>query len=251
MDCVYNQPKQRNMTDEEALSYSIMSKKERTKVFSGQKTGYRGEVPRLYDLCIRVLQENLDDLEFTGGIPYEILKPILERATMQQLLAIEHYNPYLVEETDDLWQTHCKRHFRGRQPEELESWRELFLRLQDEQQAKFEKLTKNIKAAQEKSVPVKKTKLAFVDNYIKPPRNVMKKQERYGTNNLVSASPATRVAALDGHVGVKLAKPGDTKLRVANAIRDAAPTQPPRVNPNRKAPLMQKTLMSIKKLKQR
>lgn len=144
---------------------------------------------------------------------------------MQQLLTIEDFNPYLVEDTDHLWEMHCKRRFRGKTPEELESWREMFLRLQDEQEAKFATLTKNIKAAQEKCVPVKKTKLAYVDSYVKPPRNVLKNQERYGTNRLATVSPATRVAALDGLGGGNLVRTGDAKLRVANAIREAVPAR--------------------------
>lgn len=102
-------------------------------------------------------------MEAIGGVPYYILKPVLERASVEQLLTIEDFNPYLIEDSDELWKIHCGRRFRGRQPEELESWRELFLRSQDEQEAKFEALTKNIKASLEQPGAIKKTKLAFVE----------------------------------------------------------------------------------------
>jgi transcription elongation factor B polypeptide 3 len=45
---------------------------------------------------MQVIQENIGDLGYTGGVPFEILKPALERATAQQLLLIEEYNPYLI-----------------------------------------------------------------------------------------------------------------------------------------------------------
>ena len=67
----------------------------RTKVYSGHKTGYVGKIPTLFDMCIRVIQDNLDCLGYTGGVPYEILKPALERATVKQLEMIEYHNPYL------------------------------------------------------------------------------------------------------------------------------------------------------------
>ena len=56
-------------------------------------------------------------LEFTGGVPFDIIKPVLERATADQLFMLEHHNPYLVEDTDKLWQFHCNREFRNKQRE--------------------------------------------------------------------------------------------------------------------------------------
>lgn len=53
----------------------------------------------------------------------------------------------------------------------------------DEREAKLKTLTANIKQSIDKSVPVRSTKLAYVDNIVKPPRNVLKKQAKYGTAN--------------------------------------------------------------------
>lgn len=58
----------------------------------------------------------------------------------------------------------------------------------DEREAKLKTLTANIKQSIDKSVPVRSTKLAYVDNVVKPPRNILKKQAKYGTAN---ATPAT------------------------------------------------------------
>lgn len=51
-------------------------------------------------------------LEYTGGIPFEILRPVLERATPKQLLNLEDYNHYLLEDSDVLWEVHCRRDFK-------------------------------------------------------------------------------------------------------------------------------------------
>lgn len=66
-------------------------------------------------------------LEFTGGVPFEIIRPVLERATADQLFMLEHYNPYLIDDTDVLWQFHCNREFRTKQREEMETWREMYM----------------------------------------------------------------------------------------------------------------------------
>jgi len=60
-------------------------------------------------------------------VPFEVLRPVLERATPQQLLNFEEYNPYLMDDSDVLWQLHVQRHCRSQRREEMETWREMFL----------------------------------------------------------------------------------------------------------------------------
>lgn len=66
-------------------------------------------------------------LEYTGGVPFDVLRAVLERATPHQLLNVEEYNPYLMEDSDVLWQKHVQRHCRSQRREEMETWREMFL----------------------------------------------------------------------------------------------------------------------------
>lgn len=66
-------------------------------------------------------------MEYTGGIPYSLLKPILEGATPVQLYQFENYNNYIIGETDDLWKFHCQREFRKETREEMETWRDMYL----------------------------------------------------------------------------------------------------------------------------
>lgn len=131
MECVFSnngRPQKRALTEEEALGQSMQSKNIRTKVYSGVKN-FKGEVPTLYNLCIRLLQEHIDLIDYTGGIPFDLLKPVLERASPEQLFTLESYNPYLMEDSDVLWEQHIKRNFRSqkRKEEECESWREMFI----------------------------------------------------------------------------------------------------------------------------
>lgn len=254
MDCVFKQQNPsgnsskpiRMMTDEEALSSSISSKKERTKVFSGGKPGAKAVVLSLYDMCIRVLQKNIDDIEQVGDLSYDVLRPVLELATPKQLSIIEHYNPHLMDDTDVLWKLHCSRKFRTKQREEMETWRDMFFRCQTEQDERLNSLTNNIKIAQSVAVPVKQTKLTFIDSLVKPPRNVIKKQMQYGTESKLVSTPAARVAALSS-VASNIARAGDVRLRTTAAMRDAAQVTASNSGlKSRKAPLMAKTLQLMK-----
>ncbi|XP_017017469.1 transcription elongation factor B polypeptide 3 [Drosophila kikkawai] len=249
MDVVFNQggtqrSQASRFNESEALAQGISSKTMRTKIYSGVRTGQLLQVPSLFDLCTRILQKNLDALEYTGGVPFEILRTVLERATPQQLLNIEEYNPYLMDDSDILWQQHVQRHCRSQRREEMETWREMFLRCQEEKDRKLSSLAESIKASQKISeAPVRKTQLAFVDSMVKPPRSVMRKQEQYGTKSKLIATPAARVAALSS-VTPNAAKVGDARLRVLAATRDTA--QVAAAPRNKKAPLMAKTLQFMR-----
>ncbi|KAH8242639.1 hypothetical protein KR032_000680 [Drosophila birchii] len=249
MDVVFNQggtqrSQASRFNESEALAQGISSKTMRTKIYSGVRTGQLLQVPSLFDLCTRILQKNLDALEYTGGVPFEILRTVLERATPQQLLNIEEYNPYLMDDSDILWQQHVQRHCRSQRREEMETWREMFLRCQEEKDRKLSSLAESIKASQKISeAPVRKTQLAFVDSMVKPPRSVMRKQEQYGTKAKLIATPAARVAALSS-VTPNAAKVGDARLRVLAATRDTA--QVAAAPRNKKAPLMAKTLQFMR-----
>ncbi|XP_034934228.1 transcription elongation factor B polypeptide 3 [Chelonus insularis] len=222
----------RKFEERKALDEAIYAKNIRTKVYSGNKSGYTS-VPSLYELCIRVLIENIEALEFTGGVPYYIIKPVLERATADQLFMIEHYNPYLIEDTDELWKFHCNREFRSKVREEMESWREMYMRCLDEREAKLKTLTANIKQSIDKSLPVRSTIMAYVDDVAKPPRNILRKQAKYGTANTSSSSDIKKK--------IIASSLGATKVSVPAPISRSSG-----IVKKHKAPLMAKALQLIK-----
>lgn len=60
-------------------------------------------------------------------------------------------------------------------------------------------LTANIKESIDKSVPVRSTKMAYVDNFVKPPRNVLRNQAKYGTaKSSTSSSDLKKKLILSG-----------------------------------------------------
>lgn len=246
MDCVFrsNQPPKTTRTDAETLQHSISSKTMRTKVYSGQRSGQRYQPPKLFDLCIRFLQKNIDAIEYCGGYPYEILRHFLERATPPQLLNFEEWNQYIIEDTDELWQKHVQRHCRGQKRQEMESWREMYMRCKENEEHRLNMLAENIKQSQKLvAAPLKKTQLAFVDSMVKPPRNIQRKQDQFGTNKKLIATPAARVASLC-NLTPNAIKTGDVRLRIAAGERDNAQVSG-FIRP-KKAPLMAKTLQLMK-----
>ncbi|KAK2192518.1 hypothetical protein NP493_28g03005 [Ridgeia piscesae] len=99
----------------------------RTQVYSGRRQVFLSAVPTLFDACIKVLIDNIDALDYVGGVPYDILQPVLEKCTPNQLYHLEDCNPAFLSDTDVLWEHHCHQEFKNAKPDEFESWRELYL----------------------------------------------------------------------------------------------------------------------------
>ncbi|KAF1568444.1 Elongin-A, partial [Eudyptes schlegeli] len=150
-------------------------------VYSGSKTVCLSKMLTLYEQCIRVLQNNIDSLHEVGGMPFEILEPVLTRCTPEQLFRIEECNPTFTEESDHLWKKHCQRDFKNESLLEYESWREMYLRLFNQREEKLKMLTKNILSAQSEKPKGRQVKMAYVTSAAKPPRNIRRQQEIHGT----------------------------------------------------------------------
>ena len=72
----------------------VTSRRERTKVYAGtSRTQYHGAVPRLEDMCIRVLIANIDAISYLGDVPFYIMEPVLAKCSSPQLRRIEDLNP--------------------------------------------------------------------------------------------------------------------------------------------------------------
>ncbi|TSN48466.1 Elongin-A [Bagarius yarrelli] len=214
-------------------------------VYSGSKVVYLPTMMSLYQQCIRTLQNNIDSLYEIGGVPFEILKPVLERCTPEQLLRIEEFNPMYIGVTDHLWERHCLRDFRNAQLQEYESWREMYLRLFEERERKFQQLTKSIVSAHSGRPKGRQVKMAFIHSAAKPPRNVRIQQELHGT-----AGPTVVPHAADklgGRTTENRSRSGYTEPPKAfNAGSGASHPQDPR-RIRRVAPMMAKSLKAFKK----
>ncbi|GFO19136.1 transcription elongation factor b polypeptide 3 [Plakobranchus ocellatus] len=204
-----------------------LKKLQRTQVYAGRRQGVT-EVKPLFDLCMQLLIENIDALDCVGGVPYDILKPVLERCTAQQLYHLEYYNPHFLEDTDELWEKLCHRDFRGYQPEELEMWREMYLRRHNEREIKYQKLKETMSSTIVKGQTGRKAQLAYVDSVAKPPRDVLRKQLQFGTG-----------CVKKNKAGVKIYQPSAT-APVHNPMMD-------KVKPSRPVPPMMAQAIRMRK----
>lgn len=178
----------RAMNDIETFDIMMKQKNHRTKIYSGNKATYM-KVPSLFEICVQLLQAHIDAIEGTGGVPYHILKPVLEKATAEQLFRLEYYNSYLTEDSDELWKLHCQKSFRTKQREECETWRDMYTRCTEERDNRLVAITANIKHSRQMSTPVRKTKIAYID----PPSAGSRRQSKHSAAPMAKAKVVNMV----------------------------------------------------------
>ncbi|XP_069462235.1 elongin-A-like isoform X2 [Ambystoma mexicanum] len=220
-------------------------------VYSGSKPIFLSKMLSLYEQCLRVLQNNIDLLHEVGGVPFEILEPVLERCTPEQLNRIEEYNPSFVEESDHLWKKHCQKDFRNEHLLEYESWREMYLRLFSEREEKLQKLTKDISSAHSGKPKGRQVKLAYVHCVAKPPRSIRRRQEIFGT-----AGPIAQPHPIDRLKVQKIEKEkvnssdcpssSSSNAPVIEIPQNIAPALEVKRQFKRVAPMMAKTIRAFK-----
>ncbi|TWW65113.1 Elongin-A [Takifugu flavidus] len=108
---------------------------------------------------------------------------------------VEGGGQWFTEDSDELWMRHCQRDFKRETPQEYESWRELYLRLHDEREERLRLLTQNISSAHANKPKGRQVKMAFVNSVAKPPRDVRRRQEKFGTTGGLSTATSTVAAS--------------------------------------------------------
>ena len=106
-------------------------------VDSGKKRDLTA-VPPLSEICYQSLLRNIKDTKDYQGLPFTIVRPILDKVQdAKTLLEIERINPHLAGSTHCFWARFCKKDFPREVPRELEVWKELYQRCVQERNAKL------------------------------------------------------------------------------------------------------------------
>ncbi|XP_044070280.1 elongin A, like [Siniperca chuatsi] len=229
-------------TSEESAVFTGQRLNRKMQVYSGAKTIFLPTMMSLHQQCIRTLQNNINLLYETGGVPFEILEPVLERCTPEQLLRIEECNPIYVGVSDHLWGKHCQRDFKDSKLQEYESWKEMYIRLSEERERKLQRLTKSIVSAHSNKPKGRQVKMAFIHTVAKPPRDVRIQQEIHGTAVQQPHQLRCSVKVQDSRPRPSCNEPS----RSSSTSSGAGNTQDTRKK-TRVAPMMAKSLKAFKK----
>jgi len=121
-------------------------------------------VPTLVQYCQRVAAVHVDAISSLGDeLRYDLVKPILERCTVDQLLRLEQASPYLKKDTPEIWKELCfrtyptaaERYHRG-EIQEQESWKDQYFVLVEEEARRIEEVGLKIRRQRQEAEERKK-----------------------------------------------------------------------------------------------
>ncbi|XP_027201065.2 uncharacterized protein LOC113795079 [Dermatophagoides pteronyssinus] len=232
----YYQPQKSNINNDDLdkdknsmINMAGMKFKGRTQVYAGSsKVVTVPKVYRLQDICIKVLMNHVNKIYEVGDLPYFILKPVFAKCTVQQLRRIEHYNPQLLEDTDELWREFCEKDFKNKRMDQnkFEFWRDFYDHCLNEREQKLKNITKNINSKQRQAIPERKTQQL---DAAKTPREIRRRQERNFNTPYPLSKSSTSSRAIGGVGG------GGIKAALSSSITQIS-------NKSKPAPLMKKLL---------
>ncbi|XP_074240354.1 elongin-A3-like [Saimiri boliviensis] len=153
-------------------------KNAKMQVYSGSRPARQPRWLTLRQQCVRALRDNPDVLGRAGRVPSWVFELVLEGCTPDQLYRREKNNHALIGETDGLWRIHCLRDFKGENPQEHESWRELYLRLRHAREQRLRVVTTKIRAARDNEPNGRQTKMISFNSVAEPPNGAPRRQEK-------------------------------------------------------------------------
>nr|GAT51084.1 predicted protein [Mycena chlorophos] len=121
-------------------------------------------VPTLVSLCQRVAAVHVDCISSLGDeLSFHLVKPILERCSVDQLLRLEQASPHLQRDTPEIWRKLCfstyptagERYERGEMPEP-ESWRDQYYALVEEEARRIEEVGNKLRRQRQEADERKK-----------------------------------------------------------------------------------------------
>ncbi|XP_071463323.1 elongin-A3-like [Marmota flaviventris] len=161
--------------EEEEAGFTGIRTNSRTPVYSGGKRGRLAQTTWLPRGSQGVADQ--DSLWEERALPHSLFGSALEKCTPEQLSHAEGCHQGTAEETDQLWRLHCGQEFKGETPKENESWREMYLRLQDAREQRLQALTSKIRSRHPQEPRGPQTKMV----YFKSPGEVPARHGQFGT----------------------------------------------------------------------
>ncbi|XP_014815354.1 PREDICTED: transcription elongation factor B polypeptide 3-like isoform X2 [Calidris pugnax] len=157
----------------------------KTPVFSGLNTA---RVPRApSQQPVPGVTNNTASICQESGVP--LLRPVSDRCPPEPFSGTEGRHHVLSEDTERLWRDRCLREFKNEEPRGAESWREMYLRLHEAREQRLLQLAQKISSAQANKDRASKTVL--LHSPPKAPRDVRRRQEKFGTGGALLPEKTT------------------------------------------------------------
>ncbi|TFK42350.1 RNA polymerase II transcription factor SIII subunit A-domain-containing protein [Crucibulum laeve] len=135
-------------------------------------------VPTLVQLCQRVAGVNVDCINSLGDeLRYDLVKPILERCSTDQLLRLEHASPHLQKDTPEIWRDLCFRKYPSEVErhaveavQEPESWKDHYFMLKEAEAKRIEEVGSRLRSQRMEAEERKKEREVKLTDRVPEPK---------------------------------------------------------------------------------
>jgi len=135
-------------------------------------------IPTLVQLCQRVASAHVDAITSLGDdLTYELVRPVLQRCSAEQLLRLEDGSPHLQNDTPEIWRDLCyhkyplavERYSRSH-PDEPTSWKNHFFYLQESEAKRLEEAATKLRNQRLEADGRKKEREVKFTDRVPPPK---------------------------------------------------------------------------------
>ncbi|KIK59590.1 hypothetical protein GYMLUDRAFT_60129 [Collybiopsis luxurians FD-317 M1] len=152
-------------------------------------SGSSRRIQSLVQLCQRVAGNHIESISSLGELPFNLVRPILERCSAEQLLRVEDSSPHLKRDSEgmspgrfipaaaQLWKTLCLRTFPAlleRHNDDTDAvpnfWRDHFFVLREAEAKRFEEIGLRIRSQRREADERKKEREVKLTDRLPPPK---------------------------------------------------------------------------------
>ncbi|KAI1791644.1 RNA polymerase II transcription factor SIII subunit A-domain-containing protein [Ganoderma leucocontextum] len=199
-------------------------------------------IPTLVQCCQRVACANVESICSLGeGWRSDLIRPVLEGCTPETLQRFEDADPYIAEDTEDIWKRLFLKEFpieahqyESNAMEEPESWRDELFALRDRERAKLNALSNRLKASRQEEEERKRESAIKLTDKVPPAKRSRPWGAPSQPKTLFQKTKSEAWRLNKGVFGSRITRPAFQTHRIVPNTASAKPPPPSRAAPSMK-----------------
>ncbi|EJF66273.1 hypothetical protein DICSQDRAFT_177623 [Dichomitus squalens LYAD-421 SS1] len=200
-------------------------------------------IPTLVQYCQRVASANVESICSLGeGWRNDLIRPVLESCTPETLQRFEHADPYIANDTQDIWKRLFLKEFpiaahqyESNALEEPESWRDELFALRDREHAKLNALSNRLKASRQEEEERKRESAIKLTDKVPPAKRSRPWGAPSQPKTLFQKTRTEASRLSKGVFGSRITRPAFQTRRIVPSTASAKPPPPSRTASSVKA----------------
>ncbi|TFK92252.1 hypothetical protein K466DRAFT_582073 [Polyporus arcularius HHB13444] len=191
-------------------------------------------IPTLVQYCQRVACAHVESVVSIGeGWRYDLIRPVLESCTPDTLRRFEEADPYIANDTTDIWKALFLKEFpieahryQSNAMEEPESWRDELFAVRDRERQRFQQLSVKLKAARQEEEDRKRESAIKLTDKVPPAKRARTWGAPPQSKTLFQKTKSDTARLQKGVFGTRYTRPTFQTQRIVPNSVSAKPPPP-------------------------